>query len=61
MKKKIRFYKKMIIEILETLCSICLYLERNGRYTHNDAAIHMHGHFVALKNYSETLRGEADR
>ena len=31
MKKKIRFYKALLIEIIETLCTICLYLVRNWR------------------------------
>ena len=34
MKKKIRFYKALLIEIIETLCTICLYLESDGRYSH---------------------------
>ena len=32
MKKKIRFYKALLIEIIETLCTICLYFEKDGEY-----------------------------
>lgn len=56
MKKKIRFYKALLVEIIETLCTICLYLERDGRYTHNEASIHMHSHFTVLKGFSDDLR-----
>ena len=56
MKKKIRFYKTLLVEIIETLCTICLYLEREGRNTHNEALRHMRGHFTVLKDFSEDLR-----
>lgn len=56
MKKKIRFYKALLAEIIETLCSICLYLERVGRYQHIEESRHMRGHFTALKGFSEDLR-----
>jgi hypothetical protein len=53
-----RCFKKMLaIEIIETLCSICLYLEFEGRRTRNRFAEHMHGHFVELKEASEIMRG----
>ncbi len=59
MRKKIRFYKALLVEIIETLCSICLYLEQEGRYPMrgNEASRYMRGHFVALKEFSEDLRG----
>ncbi len=58
MRKKIRFYKALLVEIIETLCTICLYLEQQGRYMHsNEASRYMRGHFVALKEFSEDLRG----
>ena len=58
MKKKIRFYKALLIEIIETLCTICLYLEkeRYGGYIGNEESRHMRGHFTALKEFSEDLR-----
>lgn len=58
MRKRIRFYKGLLIEIVETLCSICLYLESDSRYYHNSKGIHMRGHFNMLKKYSEEMRGE---
>lgn len=54
--KKIQFYKALLIEIIETLCTICLYLERDGRYTHNEESRHMRSHFKVLKEFSEDLR-----
>ena len=56
MKKKIRFYKALLIEIIETLCTICLFLEREGRYSHNEYSRYMRGHFTDLKAFSEDLR-----
>lgn len=61
MKKKIRFYKALVIEVIETLCSICLYLERDGRYTHNEESRNMRGHFNVLKEFSEDLRKEGKK
>lgn len=57
MKKKIRFYKLLIAEILETLCTICLYLEYEGRHSHNKMSSNMIGHFKVLKKFSEDLKG----
>lgn len=55
--KKIRFYKQLLIEIVETLCSICLYLESDSRRgTHNPQGVHMRGHFDTLKVFSEIMR-----
>lgn len=53
--KKIRFYKNLLIELIETLCTICLYLEREGRLTHNRESEYMRSHFRALKEFSEVL------
>ena len=49
-------YKKAVIEILETLCSICLFLGSEGRRTHNKYTPYMDSHFRVLKKYSEELR-----
>lgn len=57
MRKKIRFYKALLVEIIETLCSICLYLERDSRYTHNSNGEYMYDHFKELKRFSKKLRG----
>ena len=54
--KKIKLYREIVIEIIETLCTICLYLERDGRYTHNEESKHMYNHFTTLKRLSEKLR-----
>jgi hypothetical protein len=58
LRKKILFYKALLVEIVETLCSICLYLEsdRVGRY--NPHSIHMRDHFYELKKASKELRDE---
>lgn len=57
-KEKVRFYKSLLFEVIETLCSICLYLETAGRFQHNPKSQYMRGHFYALKCYSEVLRNE---
>lgn len=58
--KKIRFYKALLVEIIETLCTICLYLEREGRYAHNEMSQYMRSHFIALKGFSGELRGRKE-
>ena len=56
MKKKIKLYKSLLVEIIETLCTICLVLERLCYRNHIDDGIHMRGHIMQLKKYSEDLR-----
>lgn len=58
--KKIRFYKNILIEILETLCTICLFLESDSRYSHNQYGRYMHSHFDVLKRFSNNMRGDTD-
>ena len=56
---KIKFYKRLLIEILETLCSICICLDREcqmSRY-HRDGFF-MRSHVRSLKEFSEELRKE---
>lgn len=53
-----RIQKEMQIEVLETLGTICLYLEAEGHYGHNPRARYMGMHFKQLKQYSEILREE---
>ena len=57
--KKIRFYKSLLIEIVETLCTICLYLylDIEGRRNHNRMAECIRSHFECLKGFSEEMRG----
>lgn len=48
--------RRIQIEILETLCTICLYLERDGHCDRNPYREYMGGHFRALKDLSKELR-----
>lgn len=59
-KRKILFYKALLVEIVETLCTICLYLDLEGTLYHhkNPQAIYMKGHFEQLKQASLVLRKE---
>ena len=59
-KRKIYFYKHVIIEILETLCTICLYLEEQGMRSRPQSKVahHFTSHFTVLKQYSRDLREE---
>lgn len=59
-KRKILFYKALLVEIVETLCTICLYLDFEGTLYHhkNPKAIYMRGHFDQLKQASSVLRKE---
>ena len=56
--KKIKNYfslqRRIQIEILETLCTICLWLERDGY--RNPYSEYMGSHFGALKSLSKELR-----
>ena len=46
----------MKIEILETLASICLYLDYDGHYGNNRYAEYMESHFRQLKALSQEIR-----
>lgn len=58
--KRIKEYfirqRKIQMEILETLCTICLYLEFDGHYDRNRYAKYMQFHYTALKRLAEELR-----
>lgn len=56
MKKKIKFYRALVVELIETLCSICLYLESDSGRNHNPCGMYMRSHFEELKSFSEELR-----
>ncbi len=59
--KKFRFYKMMLREILETLCTICLYLENEGHFSRNRHGQTMRLHFDSLKWYSDSIAGELEK
>lgn len=60
--KRLRNYIKLwsLIqhEILETLCTILLYLERDGHFDRNPYSKYMGTHFTQLKELSTKLREE---
>jgi hypothetical protein len=58
LKHKIFFYKGLLIEICETLASICRYLEYDSRRMGNPMRDHMRSHFNELKDYSRELKEE---
>lgn len=58
--KKIKFYKNLLIELIETLATICLYLESDGIRMHNRITPFMKSHFDELKYYSAKLRGKPE-
>lgn len=55
--KKIR-PTKMQIEVLETLATICLYLEYDGHYSRNRYSEYLHTHYSRLKVYSSELQSD---
>lgn len=58
--KKIRKYlylqRLICFEILETLATICLYLDYDGHHVRNPYSKYMQGHFEALKSFSEEIK-----
>lgn len=58
--KRIKNYfslkKRVQIEMLETLASICLYLDYDGHFARNHYAEYMQSHFRQLKSLSQELR-----
>lgn len=59
MRKKIRLFKRAIVEIIETLCTICMYLEYEGRHRQpNIYTQYFHSHFRELKQISKEIRGD---
>lgn len=57
-KNRILFYKALLVEVIETLCSICLFLEMEGRLGRNPRAEYMGSHFRTLKEASSVLKKE---
>lgn len=58
LKNKMFFYKGLLIEICETLASICLYLEHDAIRMRNPMGKYMRSHFNELNEYSQELRNE---
>ena len=56
MLRKIRFYKNLLAEIIETLITICLVLTDLRGLTNTRYRGTLFDHVNALKEYSETLR-----
>lgn len=56
LKNYFTFNKRMKIEILETLATICLYLESDSRSNRNANGVFMRGHFNELKTLSIELK-----
>lgn len=58
--KRIRKYfamrRRVQIEVLETLATICLYLNHEGHLSHNHFGQYMQPHFQELKSLSRELR-----
>jgi hypothetical protein len=58
--KKLKDYfylkRQAQIEILETLCTICMYLDHEEHNTRNPYSRYMRNHFGALKELSIALR-----
>lgn len=58
--KKIKRYlslqKLICFEVLETLATICLYLDHEGHHSRNPYSEYMRSHFDNLKTFSEEIR-----
>lgn len=57
--RKIRFYKLLLAEICETLCTICFDNVHNSMRPSTMKANYM-SHFYKLKEYSSKLRGNEE-
>lgn len=58
--KRIKEYfslqRRIQIEVLETLCTICYFLDFMGHYSNNKYSKYMLDHYTALKKLSKELR-----
>ena len=63
--KKIKRYlhlqRLICSEVLETLETICLYLNYDGHHSRNPYSKHMQSHFEELKIFSEQIRNNIKR
>lgn len=59
-KKWLALQRLIQIEVLETLTTICMYIDyEHGKYNHNPYRRHFQSHMCGLKHYSEELRKQA--
>lgn len=56
--KKIRFYKRLLIELIETLITICMVLSRDNRGYGGKYRNILEDHITELGKYSNQLRIE---
>lgn len=56
-KKWYKLQKMIQLELIETLCTICLYIESDN-YHRNPYSRFMGGHFKRLKHFSDIIREE---
>ena len=54
------FYRRMLAEVLETLCTLCLYLSHGEPGHRNRFSEQMFGHFEPLNYFSRKLRSEEE-
>lgn len=58
LRQRRRLQRMIQREVLETLCTICLYLDYEGIYSRNRYAQAMRMHFQQLKELSQSLKEE---
>ena len=56
--KKIKFYKWLLIELIETLITICMVLSRDNRWYDGKYRNILEDHITELRKYSYQLRIE---
>ena len=57
--RKIRFYKRLLIEVLETLVSLCLFFERLSKIRcYREFDFILKDHAIMLKKFSNELKEE---
>lgn len=56
--KQRKIKKQIQHELLETMASICLYLDYEARKTHNPYGKYMKSHFEGMKHFAEIIRAE---
>ena len=60
-KRCLELQRLICLEVLETLATICLYLDYDGHHLRNPYSKHMKDHFVELKTYSEQIKNNIKR